>query len=119
MMKNEQNKQNVIPRRSIFAGLFALPVAALAAGTGLKGAHAIAIAPSRDVVWQSELQEILDLNKRTKALAASVRRRLEAGAPLERGKLGATNDGAMPVDWYDAPCSDEISGLRVEQVEEL
>ena len=107
-------------RRSALKTLLSLPVAALAAGgTSLKGAHAIAIAPSKDVVRQSELQEILDLNKRADALAANVRRRLEAGAPLEHGKLGATNSGAMPVEWYEAPCSGENSGLRVEPVEEL
>ena len=50
-------------------------------------------------VRQAELQEVIDLQNRIEILAADIRRRLESGAVLESGALGASAAGA-DLQWH-------------------
>jgi hypothetical protein len=63
-------------------------------------AHTQKAAPTRDIVRQSELQEV-DLENRAESLSANIRRRLEAGAEFERGKHGVSTSGQASLEWFE------------------
>ena len=61
--------------------------------------EAVAISSkSQDTVTQAELREVIDLQNRVEILAAGIRRRLEAGAGLEQGALGASTCGCESLE---------------------
>ena len=95
--------QPTLRRRSVLKAFFGLPVAVLAAGTGLKGSHAIA--PSRDVVRQSELQALIDADPRHRAAIGAIRKRMRDGAIVEQGKISVKSDSEVeyPLEWAAQP----------------
>lgn len=89
---------SVMTRRSVFTAVLAAPAAlAAAAGKRLKSG-----APHGAVVTQAELQAIIDAHNELDLAAADIRRRLEAGTPLEPGPLGASTWGSEPLEFYRA-----------------
>ncbi len=70
-------------RRNAFTGIMAATGAAIA-GT-------LKATPQPNIVRQSELQQVIDLENQAEALAVDIHRRLKAGSQLERGALGVSN----------------------------
>lgn len=102
-------------RRSFAAIVAAAPVAILSKA-------AAAIRKPHDVVRQAELQECLDMYSRLEIACANIRRRLDAGVPMERGALGVSTIGQLPLDDFDpggTTSIDAIMGLEISPVEDL
>ncbi len=76
-------------------------------------------------VTQAELQAVTDTWGHMERLAADIRCRLEAGAEMERGTLGASTFGYEPIDWYrengigTATSTEGICGLSIGPVKQL
>ncbi len=89
------------------------------------GLTAAAAKGKRDVVTQRELQELLNLYNRGEILAASIRRRFEAGADLERGELGVSTWCSESLEWHEAhggigkASNVPFVGMNVDQVDAI
>jgi hypothetical protein len=101
-------------RRNALTAIVVAPVAA-----------AIAAVKRPDVVRQSELQRIVDVNNQLQVAVANIRRRLEAGAEFERGKWGVSTLGMESLSWFEEECgigdreSFEECGLEIDTAERI
>ncbi len=99
-------------RRNAFTGIMA------AAGTAIAGT--LKAIPQVDIVRQSELQQVIDLENQAEALAVDIHRRLKAGSQLERGALGVSNVSYSDYDEaIGGNCSEGLGGLRIHTAKEI
>jgi hypothetical protein len=71
------------------------------------------VAPAQpDVVRQSELQHIIDLENEAAIKAFAIRKRLRAGAVIEPGSLDAHCDFAESIERFEENYESEIRGLN-------
>ena len=71
------------------------------------------VAPAQpDVVRQSELQHIIDLENEAAIKAFAIRKRLRAGAVIEPGSLDAHCDFAESIERFEENHKNEIRGLK-------
>jgi hypothetical protein len=78
-------------------------------------------------VRQEELQAVVDVLNTAQLLAANIRRRIEGGATIQRGKLGVCTINQEPLsdflnhDRDYVPCSgvSDLCGIEIAPVEEL
>lgn len=71
----------------------------LKAITGALAMAAAAAKPKPGAVTQAELQEVIDLYNETERRAAAIRRRLNAGATIEPGRLAAEDEAQASERW--------------------
>ena len=64
-------------------------------------------------VTQAELQAVIDTQNRVEILAADIRRRLEAGAKLEHGKLGACAWDREPLESISIGTATQADGFGI------
>ena len=76
-----------------------------------------ALTGPRDIVTQKELQSVIDLQNLAEVRAAGVRRRLEAGASLERGELGASSYGHPDLCEIGIGDADQCDGFGILSIE--
>ena len=100
-------------RRQAARAAVVAPIAAMAAAVAAPLRKQNVIRRSPPMVRQAELATVLDLYNRAEALAADIRRRLEAGADFERGELGVSTVGYGPLEYYEE-CGGDGHSARVE-----
>ena len=108
-------------RRNTLSAILAVPLAAVAK------LAAQPKQPTGDVIRQSELLDLLRLQQRLERGAADIRRRAEAGAKLEHGKLGISTLTYEPLAQYeqwgeigeDVHSIQDVAGLDIRTVDDI